>query len=314
MFLNEKSDSSPGVSLEDLLFLLEPTSIKTKLEGSTLVARHKQYTIRTEAMPPEVRESENGPIRAVIRMTTDMPKQLAAALLAEPESTAIWNAHAALGALSYDRGKAYIGSRLTVYEAEDTWNNLQLPLLMFTITCGSEAILGALRRSFTGEKPRKGFSNWTEKEFSQVESYLSRLCVCTTRGPGLTAEFGLAEGALSAAAGDHKTALIEMMADQPHPELGGGLLILLQMPHRLNNQTRLRQLCVQLNNIEMVAPDLPPHFGGWCEGKLRNNLAYVSFLPNPMYSVPGIALEVAIWAMNRARQINLLLESLGLHA
>jgi hypothetical protein len=56
--------------------MLQPTSIKASLEGSTLVARHEHYTTRIEVVPPESRVSETGPIRAVVRMTTEVPRQL----------------------------------------------------------------------------------------------------------------------------------------------------------------------------------------------------------------------------------------------
>lgn len=131
---------------------------------------------------------------------------------------------------------------------------------------------------------------------------------------GLTAEFGLADGAVSAAAGDHKTALFQEMADQPHPELGGGLFCLLQMPHQIADERRLQQICVQLNNMEMAAHDLPPHFGAWCEGKLGNNLAYVSFFPNSLHTASGIAVNAGFWAMNRAQWANVMLASMGIRA
>jgi hypothetical protein len=169
-----------------------------------------------------------------------------------------------------------------------------------------------MRRTFTKEAPRGGDSEWTKDDLAQVESYLSRLCVCTTGGLGLTAEFGLTEGAVSAVAGDNNTALFQLMADQPHPELGGGLFCLLQMPHRLRDEKRLQQLCVQLNNMEMAADDLPPHFGAWCEGKLGNNPAYVSFFPNALHSASGIAVNAAFWAINRAKATNTMLTSLGI--
>jgi hypothetical protein len=165
----------------------------------------------------------------------------------------IWQMHALVGSLCADNGHVYVGSRLTIYEAEDSWRTLHLPLLMFTTICGTEAILGALRRTMTNEGQRGGDSKWTERDFTQVEGYLSRMCVCTTGGLGLTAEFGLNEGAVSAAAGDHKTALFQLMADQPHPELGGGLFCLLQMPHQLRDEHRLNQVGLQLNNMEMAA-------------------------------------------------------------
>jgi hypothetical protein len=104
----------------------------------------------------------------------------------------------------------------------------------------------------TNQGQRGGTSKWTERAFAQVEGYLSQMCLCTTRGLGLTAEFGLNEGAVSAVAADHKTALFQPMADQPHPELGGGLFCLLQVPHQLKDEHRLNQVCLQLNKHEIA--------------------------------------------------------------
>ncbi|MDM0113940.1 hypothetical protein QTI66_17430 [Variovorax sp. J22R133] len=312
----KKADPNPlGVPLSDLLLMLEPTSIKASLSGNTLIARHEHYSVRIEVVPPENRESENGPIRAVVRMVTELPKPIMILFEGkEAGATAAYNGFAALGSLCTEGGKICIGSRLTIYEDEDAWRTLHLPLLMFTTTCGAEAILGALRRTMTNEGPREGTSKWTEGDFEQVEGYLSRMCLCTTGGLGLTAEFGLKEGAVSAAAGDHKTALLQLMADQPHPELGAGLFCLLQMPHQLRDEDRLNQVCLQLNNMEMAAHDLPPYFGAWCPGKLGNNPAYISFLPNALHSVSGIAVNSAFWAMNRAQWADAMLASLGVRA
>jgi len=313
MFWNKKTDPTPlGVALGDLLLMLGSTSIKASIEGNALIARHEHYKIRIEVVAPKHRESENGAIRAVVRLITELPKPILELFKGkEAESTAAFNAFAALGALTSERGNVYIGSRLTIYEAEDAWRTLHLPLLMFTTICGTEAILGGIRRTFTSEGPRGGASQWTEGDMGQVERMLSRRCVCTTGGLGLTAEFGLTEGAVSAAAGDHKTALFQLMADQPHPELGGGLFCLLQMPHQLSDEKRLQQVCMQLNNMEMAGEDLPPHFGAWCTGKIGNNPAYVSFLPNALHSASGIAANEAFWALNRAQWANAMLASLG---
>ena len=74
MFWNRKTNSSPrGVPLGDLMAMLAPTSIKATIKGDSLIAQHEHYAIRIEVVPPEVQESENGPIRAVVRMNTDLP-------------------------------------------------------------------------------------------------------------------------------------------------------------------------------------------------------------------------------------------------
>jgi hypothetical protein len=313
VFRNRKTDPNPlGVPLGDLQALLAPTSIRTKVEGNALLARHEHHTVRVEVVPPEHRESDNGPVRAVVRVLAELPAPVRA--LFEPfdaQAASAWNAFAALGALYADGSNVCVGSRLTIYEAEDAWPSLHLPLLLFATICGSEAIAGALRRTLAQQEARGGASDWGERDFAHAARMLSRLCVCTLDGRGLTAEFALREGAASAAVGDRHTALFQLVADQPHPELGGGLFCLLQLPHRLPDGRRLHQVCAQLNAMETAPHDLPPHFGAWCPGRLGDNVAYVSFLPNALHSVPGIAVNVAIWAMHRAQWAAAMLAAMG---
>ena len=313
MFWSRKPDSNPlGVPLGDLMSMLEPTSIKATLQDNVLLARHEHYTIRIEVVSPDEIDSVDEPIQAVVRMVTELPASFEWFFNGrEASAVAACNGFAALGALYSDNGTIKIGSRLTIFEAEDSWRTLHLPLLLFTTICGSEAILGAFSRSLTGAGKQGGVSKWTERDFEQVEGYLSRICFCTTGGLGLTAEFGLTDEAVSAVRGDPNTALFQLMADQPHPELGGGLFCLLQMPHRIPDADRLDDICLQLNTMEMAARDLPPHFGAWCPSKLGNHPAYVMFLPNPLYTASGIAVNTGFWAMHRARWANATLASFG---
>src|SRR5262245_17612632 len=114
MFWSKKSDPSPlGVPLGDLEAMLAPTSIKVTRKGNALLAHHEHYSIRIEVIPPEVRETENGPIRAVVRMITELPKPLLALFQGRVAgATAAFNVFAALGALYADRDVVRIGSRL----------------------------------------------------------------------------------------------------------------------------------------------------------------------------------------------------------
>lgn len=313
MFGKKKSNLNPqGVALGQLLIALQATTIKTSMDGDTLVAQHEHYKVCVEVLPPATRESKNGPIKAVVRVISELPKpflQLFAGK--EAGATATFNSFAAMGSINVDHGKVSIGSRLTIYEAENAWSSLHLPLLMFTVIGGTQGILGGIRRVISNEDTAEGESEWTLNDFEGVEKFLSRVCVCTVSESGLTAEFGLSKCAASAVAGHHDTALFQMMADQPHPELGGGLFCLLQMPHQISNQEKLQEICLQLNNMEMAECDSPPHFGAWCEGRLGGNPAYVSFLPNALYSVNGIALNASIWALHRAQWANRVLASMG---
>lgn len=297
------ADSGPlGVQLADLLPFLARTSLKAKVVGNTLVVQHEHYQVVVEVIPPEVRETEDGPIKAVVRIKSELPKALLDQCNGKFDIIATtFNGFAALGALTCEGEKTYVGSRLTIYETEDAWDSLHLPLLAFTTICGSEAIMGGARRSMGGQPPRGGNSNWTASHLKGVHAFLSRVCACNASGLGLTAEFGLAAGAGSAMLGHHNTALFQMMANQPHPELGGGLFCLLNMPHSEANKQRHMEICRRLNTLEMGACGLPPHFGAWSAGGRGSNFAYVSFIPNSLSVIPGIEQNAAIWALNRAR-------------
>jgi hypothetical protein len=157
-----------------------------------------------------------------------------------------------------------------------------------------------MRRTLTQQAARGGESDWGEQDLAQVANQLSKSCACTVEGLNLSVEFPLVKGAASAAGGDRETALFQLMADQPHPEVGGGLCCLLQMPQQVADKELLAGICSQLNRMEMAAADLAPHFGAWCPGKLGNNPAYVSFLPNALHGAPGLAEHTALCAMRRA--------------
>jgi hypothetical protein len=303
MFWKKKTDQNPlGVPLGDLALMLSTGTIKTSFDGNALLAKHDHYTTRVEVVPAAPGATKDEPIKAVVQVTTELPAPIQRMMKGrEIESAAAFNPMAALGALTFDKSRIYIGSRLTIFEREDAWRQLYLPLLLFTIIGGTEGILGAMRRTFGGEPPREGDSEWDEDEFESLEEMMSRFCVCSSGGLGFTAEFALQQGATSAAAGHHNTALLQLRADQPHPELGGGLFVLLQLPHRLPGTRDVQEMCARLNALEMEAVDLPPHFGAWCPGGLKTNLAYVSFLPNALHSVPDLARHAVMWAFHRAQ-------------
>jgi hypothetical protein len=46
------------------------TSIKVRLKGNTLMARHEHYTIRIEGVLPE--KARNDPVQAVVRVITEL--------------------------------------------------------------------------------------------------------------------------------------------------------------------------------------------------------------------------------------------------
>ncbi len=318
MFWNKKPvQNLLGVPLEDLLPLLNPTSIKAHIEGNVLIAREGHYITRVEVIPPEIRGSENLPVRAVVRIKTDIPapmqKVIKEMIGSGKAAENLFNALSSLSALTCERESVYIGSRLTIYEAEDesVWRNLHVPFILFSIIFGATSIMDGMTFILTEKGGQKDASAWTKDDLEQVHRFLSKKCVCTAGDGGLTAEFGLEEGAVSAFIGDRKTALFKITTDQPHPVMGGGLFCLLQMPYLFHNEKRLQQVCTQMNNMEMAARDQPPHFGAWCKGPSGNNPGYVSFLPNVMHDVAGVAVNAAAWAMGRAKWANKILAGLS---
>jgi len=313
---NQDDDAAHlGVPLDEVLAILKSTSLSARIEGDALIATHEHYETRVDVTSPEKRSAANGPIRAVVRITSAVPTEIQS-MIDGPDKVVPLNLFAALGALMSENDTSFVGSRLTLYEAENAWNSLQLPLVVLTAMMGAEAILGGMRRALgAADQPeRDTASAWTKGDLAQVDDFLSQRCLCTTGDQTLTAEFGLRDGAQSAAQGDHHTALFQLETNQPHPEVGGGLLCTLQMPHRLKDAARLREVCNRLNCLEMATEDLPPFFGAWCEGKLGGNPAYVTYLPNALHGVAGIALNTTLWSVSRARWADAALESMGVTA
>lgn len=308
---NNQSPSPCGVPLEDLQAAINSTNLTAIREGDALVVQHDRFITRVEVSAPEIAETMDANISAIVRIKSILPAELSQIFGSKTFATTM-NSMATLGALMVDNGRHVVASRLTVYEGHDNWS-LDLGLIFLSVISSAETIMGATRKVLAKEQPRQtGPSAWTESDFEFVASYLSRVCVCTTGGLGLTAEFGIRSGQTSAAAGHHYTALWQMMADQPHPEMGSGLFCLLNMPHEISNKDRLDYVLAELNRLEMQGNDLPPHFGAWCRGSRDTNPAYVTFLPNSLHRTNGIALNVSTWAMNRAQLADAMLATMGI--
>jgi hypothetical protein len=313
ILLKKKPDPRPlGVPLDDLERAINQTNLKASRNHNSLIVRNTNLVTRVDVVPPANRECGDATIKAVVQIKTELPKEIAAIFLESPQLAGTIDAMATLGALTIEGDRYFIGSRLTIYEQENAWN-VHFGLLLFSVIGAADSFLGSLRTAFSGEEVLKGTSAWTEQDLSLVESHLSRICVCTIGGLRLTAEFSLKSGEVTALYGHNNTALWRIFADQPHPALGGGLFCLLELPHRIVDESRIETVLNQLNQMEIAPRDLPPHFGSWCRGNLGNNPAYVAFFPNVMHAVEGIALNASIWALHRAEWANATLHSLGVH-
>lgn len=299
------ADNPGGVPLSDLSAALSNAGMPWRRDGDNLIVQNRNFITHLDVLRPSRLKYEHRTIKAVARVKTELPDEIPDVL-----KLPCLNAMASVGALTEESGSYFIGSRLTLYENEEA-HDLHYPLLLWSVMDGADAILSAMGRMFRSEAPASGASEWAADDLAQACRALSRVACCTAGDTGLTAEFPLKRNAISALFGHHDTALWQMMTAQPHPELGGGLLCLLDLPHRIKDKAKLDSAISELNRREMAPDDLPLHFGAWCEGNLGNNPAYVSFLPNALHCVTGIATNFSIWAYHRARWANAVLPLLG---
>lgn len=298
-----------GVRLRILKQLLEASKINVRSERNALIVRRDNYSMRFDVIPHDGREKAGNPIQAVVRVVADLPGPVREFLGSE-EALDAFNALATLGAFTREGNRRYIGSRLTIYKNEGAWDTLQLPLLMFTAICGAEGMLGGLRRSLSREGDRGGSSSWTNRDLVSVAEHFAGRVKCGVDGLEFAATYQLARSESTPNAGTQATAVFQMLANLPHPDLGGGLFCRLHMPHKVHDVPRLQHLCATLNLMEMAAEDRPPHFGAWCG--LEGGLSYVSFLHNALHSVDGIADNMAVWAYARALWANAVLSQMSI--
>jgi hypothetical protein len=310
MHLTRNPDPRPlGVPLDDLEKAIGQTNLKALRDGSSLIVQNENLITRIDVIAPANRECGDATIKAIVQIRTELPKVIADLPL-DSKITGAFNRMATLGALTFEKDRYFIGSRLTIYEREGAWK-LHRGILLSTAILAADSLLGAIRRMLTKEEPLSRASAWTAQDFNLVGSHLSKICVCSTGDLRLTSQLSLRGGNGSAMFGDHRTALWRMIADQPHPALGGGLLGLLELPHRIADESRIALILNRLNQMGMAPNDLPPHFGAWHPGNLGDNPAYISFYPNVMHHIEGIALNASIWALHRAEWADAALASLG---
>jgi hypothetical protein len=303
-----------GVPLDRLDAALKAANLATERVGNALIVRQEEITTKISVDLPVDRKTEDGAmIRAAITIRTELPSELSS-VITKPKLISDLNRMTTIGALMIEDKRLVIGSRITLYEEEEAWD-LQAMLVLSAALFSAQSMLGAFHRALTNERragDKYSASKWSDHDLEVVRNYLSKMSVCTAGKGGVTAEFGLHSGSISAVQGDQNTALWKLITDQPHPQVGGGLFCLLEMPHQASDADQLGMIVQQLNAREMLPLDLPPHFGAWCAGSLGNNPAYVTFLPNHLHDKQGIAVNVSFWAMARAQWANAMLASLAL--
>jgi hypothetical protein len=142
-----------------------------------------------------------------------------------------------------------------------------------------------------GAGPSK-FAGHLMERVTGPDSPLSRLSVLTTGDAnGLTAEFpyGGDRSAIELAANKlalpSKTALLQVMTDQPHPQLGSGALITLRLPFKIadGGKDGAADYANVLNFLEGTTDTRTTLLGAWCaDPNAPESVAFVSFVPSAL--------------------------------
>jgi hypothetical protein len=138
-------------------------------------------------------------------------------------------------------------------------------------------------------------SKWSPAEFdSVVRQHMQQppARLATAGGPGLTVEFPFGE----------RSSLCRMVADQSHPRLGNGLLLLQSFPIENSATSDGIKLALSMNHTELVEQPFGYGFGSY---SYRDGMLHFScFLPNAMYR-GGLLPNLYFTCASRARAVAL---------
>jgi hypothetical protein len=104
------------------------------------------------------------------------------------------------------------------------------------------------------------------------------------------------------------SALITLRSDVRHPGLGSGLIASLHWPFT-GQEAEITNQCTWLNLLESTCWSEVPQVGGWFPQDLGNGVFRACsqfFVPNALYR-PGLAANIALWQLCRARWVKLVL-------
>jgi hypothetical protein len=141
-----------------------------------------------------------------------------------------------------------------------------------------------------GQEP----SQWVSSgEFEQIPLMLSKYGFFSTGGKdGLSAELSFG----------NETALITADGDQPHPQLGNGVLLLLKLPVTLS-ASMAAWVATELNATDVNNFAGAHLMGAWCSTEVsrgRHIPVFASFVPNILFR-PGLLLTLILSLGQKAR-------------
>lgn len=137
-------------------------------------------------------------------------------------------------------------------------------------------------------------------EFEAIAAFFNQSNSNSTAGvTGLTAEF---------AWGENQTSMMTSVIDQPHPQLGNGVLTILHLPLSLDAEASAT-VAGLLNQLEIKSITHAHFLGAWSAAEVggSDTAVFASFIPNIMYK-PGLLQQLLISMASRVAWVATVLE------
>lgn len=268
---------------------------------------------------------KGGPLRERIRVRTKFAKGSDAAT--DDALLAALNRFAGLSSLTADAESGALVGGAAIYfrpDDESLARSVYVPVLAFEALGQAEFVPAIIRHAAAAAQGRRSEdaahrvpeaelpSRWTEADFrSCAERAGSHGLASSFDTSGLAIKVPLDGGAGTAKVGDKATALVIVRNDAPHPCLGRGALLLLQLPWRME-PAEGASLVHRWNRIECEEAQAFPHFGAWTVDPQLKRLAFTAFLPNLLYK-PHLLDVFVTMLVARARAARGWLERFNVH-
>ncbi|MFM7252267.1 MAG: hypothetical protein ACKO27_04280 [Ilumatobacteraceae bacterium] len=136
----------------------------------------------------------------------------------------------------------------------------------------------------------KPVSRFRGEPMLALERHASQWSVCTGDETGFTGEVPYSgsrsaiELMVAGQSGHRETALVRMFTDQPHPQLGSGVLLRMQLPPVFGPDRGVDE-AQRLNALEASGSAPCMLLGAWCEAD--GELNYIAFVPS-VIARPGL--------------------------